>query len=85
MITNDFRGHRVNRFVVTREREWIRVPAGGGPRFGPSTGRSAPSTVKMGPDGALYIADWYNPIIQHGEVDFRDPRGITIRTAASGG
>ena len=21
-----------------------------------------------------YIADWYNPIIQHGEVDFRDPR-----------
>ena len=28
----------------------------------------------MGPDGALYIADWYNPIIQHGEVDFRDPR-----------
>ena len=28
----------------------------------------------MGPDGALYIADWYNPIIQHGEVDFRDER-----------
>src|SRR5262249_9209227 len=27
-----------------------------------------------GPDGAIYIADWYNPIIQHGEVDFRDPR-----------
>ena len=25
-------------------------------------------------DGAIYIADWYNPIIQHGEVDFRDPR-----------
>ena len=28
----------------------------------------------MGPDGAIYIADWYNPIINHGEVDFRDPR-----------
>ena len=28
----------------------------------------------MGPDGAIYIADWYNPIIQHGEVDFRDER-----------
>jgi HEAT repeat protein len=28
----------------------------------------------MGPDGALYVADWSNPIIQHGEVDFRDPR-----------
>ena len=33
-----------------------------------------PIDVKIGPDGALYIADWYNPIIQHGEVDFRDPR-----------
>ena len=33
-----------------------------------------PIDVKMGPDGAIYIADWYNPIIQHGEVDFRDPR-----------
>ncbi|MEZ6071943.1 MAG: HEAT repeat domain-containing protein [Pirellulales bacterium] len=30
--------------------------------------------MKQGPDGAIYIADWYNPIIQHGEVDFRDPR-----------
>src|SRR5690606_19041942 len=33
-----------------------------------------PVDVKQGPDGAIYIADWYNPIIQHGEVDFRDPR-----------
>ena len=30
--------------------------------------------VKIGPDGAIYVADWYNPIIQHGEVDFRDER-----------
>src|SRR3984957_4430768 len=33
-----------------------------------------PIDLKLGPDGALYIADWSNPIIQHGEVDFRDPR-----------
>ena len=33
-----------------------------------------PVDIKQGPDGALYIADWYNPIIQHGEVDFRDER-----------
>ncbi len=33
-----------------------------------------PIDVKVGPDGAIYIADWYNPIIQHGEVDFRDER-----------
>ena len=33
-----------------------------------------PIDVKQGPDGALYIADWSNPIINHGEVDFRDER-----------
>ena len=33
-----------------------------------------PIDVKLGPDGALYVADWSNPIINHGEVDFRDPR-----------
>src|SRR4030095_14961800 len=33
-----------------------------------------PSEIKLGPDGALYIADWSNPIIQHGEVDSRYPR-----------
>jgi len=32
-----------------------------------------PVDVKMGPDGAIYIADWYNPVINHGEVDFRSP------------
>ena len=30
--------------------------------------------VTLGPVGARYVADWSNPIIQHGEVDFRDPR-----------
>jgi len=33
-----------------------------------------PVDLKFGPDGALYVADWSNPIINHGEVDFRDPR-----------
>jgi putative heme-binding domain-containing protein len=33
-----------------------------------------PVDLQLGPDGALYIADWTNPIINHGEVDFRDPR-----------
>jgi len=73
LITNDFRGHRVCRFIVkddgagfasTEQPELIKSTH---PAF-------RPIDVKMGPDGAIYIADWYNPIIQHGEVDFRDPR-----------
>ncbi|MGL6096649.1 MAG: PVC-type heme-binding CxxCH protein, partial [Fimbriiglobus sp.] len=73
LITNDFRGHRVCRyelkpdgsgFVSKELPEVIKT----------SHGAFRPIDVAMGPDGALYIADWYNPIIQHGEVDFRDPR-----------
>ncbi len=72
-ITNDFRGHRVCRYIVTPEgagfvsREQKELIRSNHPAF-------RPIDVKMGPDGAIYIADWYNPIIQHGEVDFRDPR-----------
>jgi len=72
-ITNDFRGHRVVRFNLTEEgsgyvsREQQEVIWSDHPAF-------RPIDVKIGPDGAIYIADWYNPIIQHGEVDFRDER-----------
>jgi putative heme-binding domain-containing protein len=73
LITNDFRGHRVCRFILTPEgsgyvsKEQAELIKTNHPAF-------RPVDVKMGPDGAIYIADWYNPIIQHGEVDFRDPR-----------
>ena len=72
-ITCDFRANRVTRFslseqdagfVTKQEADLVRTSA--------ATFR--PIDVKQGPDGALYIADWSNPIINHGEVDFRDPR-----------
>ncbi len=33
-----------------------------------------PVNLKLGPDGALYIADFYNPIIGHYEFPLADPR-----------
>ena len=73
LITNDFRAHRVCRFRL--------APAGSSytAQLMPDLIKAShpafrPIDVKMGPDGAIYVADWYNPIIQHGEVDFRDPR-----------
>lgn len=72
-VTNDFRGNRVNRFTLTASgsgylaKQEADVLASNHRAF-------RPIDVRTGPDGALYIADWYNPIIQHGEVDFRDPR-----------
>ena len=73
LITNDFRAHRVVRFsiadngagYVTQELEDL---------LRSESVSFRPIDVKTGPDGALYIADWANPIINHGEVDFRDPR-----------
>ncbi|MCE9531975.1 MAG: HEAT repeat domain-containing protein [Planctomycetes bacterium] len=73
MLTNDFRGHRVCRFVLKDDgstyasQEKAELIKSNHPAF-------RPIDIKMGPDGAIYIADWYNPIIQHGEIDFRDPR-----------
>ena len=73
IVTCDFRANRVTRFslqdqgagfVTKQEDDLLRTSA--------STFR--PIDVRQGPDGALYIADWSNPIINHGEVDFRDER-----------
>ncbi|QDT08303.1 PVC-type heme-binding CxxCH protein [Planctomycetes bacterium K23_9] len=73
IVTCDFRANRVTRFslaeqdagfVTKQEDDLLRTSA--------ATFR--PIDVKQGPDGALYIADWSNPIINHGEVDFRDER-----------
>src|SRR6185436_127109 len=72
-ITCDFRAHRIVRFSIQEDgsayaaREVADVLRTTNVTF-------RPIDVKLGPDGALYIADWSNPIIQHGEVDFRDPR-----------
>ena len=73
LITCDFRAHRVVHFKNTEAGSTFVA------KEMPDLLRSTnvtfrPIDVRFGPDGALYIADWSNPIIQHGEVDFRDPR-----------
>lgn len=72
-ITCDFRAHRVVHFGMSEVGSTFQT------REMPDLLRSTnvtfrPIDLRFGPDGALYIADWSNPIIQHGEVDFRDPR-----------
>lgn len=73
LLANDFRANRINRFRLTEQGSgyasqqvedllWTDDVA------------FRPVDINIGPDGAIYVADWYNPIIQHGEVDFYDPR-----------
>ena len=73
LITCDFRGNRINSFAL--------IPSDSGyvsqkkeDLIASSSVAFRPVDVSLGPDGAIYVADWYNPIIQHGEVDFRDKR-----------
>ena len=48
-----------------------------------------PVDVSIGPDGAMYLADWYNPIIGHYQASYANPnrdrtRGRIWRIAAKG-
>lgn len=69
----DFRGNRINLFKLS-DNGSAYTSTQLADLVSSSHGAFRPIDVKMGPDGAIYVADWYNPIIQHGEVDFRDPR-----------
>jgi len=72
-VTNDFRGNRINSFDLSRSGSgYASVQADN--LLTSDYVSFRPVDVLMGPDGAIYVADWYNPIIQHGEVDFRDER-----------
>ena len=44
-----------------------------------------PVDIKLGPDGALYVADFYNQIIGHYEVHAERTPAATTTAAASGG
>lgn len=72
-ITNDFRANRINRFTVEEQGSGYATKQAEDLLWTDHVS-FRPVDILMGPDGAIYVADWYNPIIQHGEVDFHDPR-----------
>jgi len=72
-VTADFRAHRIVRYKLSDQGSGYLA------KEMPDVVRTTadafrPIDIRHGPDGALYLADWSNPIIQHGEVDFRDTR-----------
>ncbi len=72
LITSDFRANRVVRYELTADGSGYSSRLMG--EVLASSHRSfRPVDVKLGPDGAIYVVDWYSPIIDHGEVDFHHP------------
>jgi putative heme-binding domain-containing protein len=73
MITNDFRANRINSFKLEEQGAGYASKQADDLMWTDNVA-FRPVDINVGPDGAIYVADWYNPIIQHGEVDFYDPR-----------
>lgn len=72
LLTADFRANRITRYRLTEDgsgysSEFL------GDMIRSSNRAFRPVDMKVGPDGAIYIVDWYNLIIDHGEVDFHHP------------
>jgi putative heme-binding domain-containing protein len=73
LLTGDFLSHRIYRYAVADDGQRFTtrlLP----PLVVSKHRKFRPIDIKMGPDGAIYIADLYQQIIQHNQVDFRDPR-----------
>lgn len=68
----DYQANRVKRFSVaargsSAELKWEE------PLLYSSHRNFRPVDVKVGPDGAVYVVDWYNSIICHQDDEYRDP------------
>lgn len=72
IMSNDFRANRTVRYQITEQGSGYAAEEVETVLH--SSHRSfRPVDNKIGPDGAMYIVDWYSPIIDHGEVDFYHP------------
>lgn len=68
----DFKGNRVKRFSVTRRGAGFSLDWKA-PLLLSRHRNFRPVDVKVGPDGAIYVVDWYNPVTCHQDDAYRDP------------
>jgi putative membrane-bound dehydrogenase-like protein len=61
-------GHLVAEGLVRPKDSLMTTTLRGNNLYASSDAWSAPVAARVGPDGAVWIADWYNPIVQHNVV-----------------
>ncbi|MCH8856945.1 MAG: M24 family metallopeptidase [Proteobacteria bacterium] len=74
--TNQYKAHIVARYSVEDNGAGVTIK-GLEPLIRSSSPNFRPVDLKIGPDGAAYILDWYNPLIGHMQHSFRDERRDT--------
>jgi putative heme-binding domain-containing protein len=73
LVSGGFHSQKVHRALLKDDGEYLSaqpLP----PLVVSHHNKFRPIDIKVGPDGAIYVCDWYNLIIQHNQVNFRDPR-----------
>ncbi|MAG93624.1 MAG: dehydrogenase [Planctomycetaceae bacterium] len=73
IFTNQYKTHIVTRYAVTDDQAGFSIKEQE-PLIRSDSAYFRPVDLKMGPDGAVYILDWYNPLIGHMQHSFRDER-----------
>ncbi|QDU40101.1 Trehalose utilization [Maioricimonas rarisocia] len=74
--TNQYKSNTVTRYEITDDGAGIGVNELE-PLIRSRDINFRPVDLKIGPDGAAYILDWYNPLIGHMQHSFRDERRDT--------
>ncbi|MBT3594496.1 MAG: c-type cytochrome [Verrucomicrobia bacterium] len=68
----DYKANRVSRFSISDHGSGFAL-TWEEPLLSSSHRNFRPVDIKEGPDGAVYVVDWYNPITCHQDDAFRDP------------
>ena len=71
-VINDFKSNTVKRFELQPDGSGFKLDWRE-PVLKSSHRKFRPVDIRMGPDGAIYVADFYNNIICHQDDYFRDP------------
>ncbi len=72
LVIGDYKKNQISRFHLEEEGAGYRV-VWKEPLIKSSHRNFRPVDVKLGPDGAVYVVDWYNPITCHQDDFYRHP------------